>query len=267
MGLLFTNTSLAMMVLADLMRGWQQQQQQQPPAAAAVHDGLEGVLLPMPSAHSHTAHANAVLAVQVQAEDVLFGCGALAAVMGVAICHCVCGAMIRHDEGYRCFQPFKGGAPFVVFQGIGWLLFTLAILSVLTILYVRLSQIAIFGLASAAGCVFWVAQIVLWISLRLFVGDKSGQGARGSDSRSGEGKRGSSSRRGGDVESLTVDRADASAPSPSASGARVGWMQRWGLGLGQGGQQQRSLSEQNAVSVFLCVCSWRPCVPVSRARA
>jgi hypothetical protein len=248
MGLLFTNVSLAMMVVADLMRGWQQQQRQLvlpgTRAAAAtdnvLRDELDGVLLPLTSGSTHLS---------VQAEDVLFACGAASAVLGVMICHCVCGAMMRHDQGYRSWQPFKGGLPFVLIQGIGWLLFALALLFTVMILSVGLSQVALFGLASAAGCILWMGQMLLWMSLRLFrpvivpvilrrgkrPSSASSKGANGKKAAkpnpSGRSRPKPTTSNGSPANDLSVSTEEP--PPPSAL-----WHSR------------------NAVSILLCVGSW-----------
>jgi len=106
--------------------------------------------------------------------SVLFGIGAGAAVFGCLNTHCICGAGNMRPQGYSIFQPFQGGARFVLLQGIGWAMGGVGVLTALTILSVGLSEVRVDGALVATGALFAAANVLLLVSLSFFDARQAG---------------------------------------------------------------------------------------------
>ena len=112
---------------------------------------------------------------------VLLFCASLAACLGMAITHIVCGPLIHKNSpgdgraSYNFFMPFQGGIPFCLLQAISWFLFGCGIVLTLMAFSYGPMNFPFFGILISVGLVFLGAQATLLLSLYFFDARKVSQ--------------------------------------------------------------------------------------------
>ncbi|KAF0696302.1 Aste57867_12935 [Aphanomyces stellatus] len=101
--------------------------------------------------------------------ELFFVFGTVGAVTALVCTHCVCGPHVHSH--YRLFQPFRGGLRFVVLQGAGWSLGSVAWVAACSAIYWPAYFFQIDCLVLAIGSMFMVSHVLLLVALYCFDND------------------------------------------------------------------------------------------------